>query len=308
MTGDVPTFADLAASVSRCGDLDRDSQLASRGYHDQTCRDVTGLSPVIAEHIIATYSCPGDIVLDPDCGAGATIVEALRQGRHAIGLTAAPYWWRLARANVTVVKASGAATDGMVLVLNRRAGTFASAHTAGLAGRVALVVTTLRPDSDHQPGWTAPFVPDAAAIARLGDLLARSRPLLRNGAHVVVAVAPFRRHGELVDLCGPIRSVAMRCGLAPIARTVALTARLTRGRIITHATLAQRRHRALAERQTGHPVCLPAHTTILVFRATQIAADDALAQPLPGQVSRRHRYAGQPQLDGVADRGAENVA
>lgn len=305
MTGDVPTFADLAASVSRCGDLDRDTQLARRGYHEQTCRDVAGLSPVIAEHIAATWSCPGDIVLDPDCGAGTTIVEALRQGRHAIGLTADPHWWWLARANVTAVKGSGAATDGMVLVLNRRAGTFHSAHTAGLAGRIALVVTTLRPDSHHQPDRAAPSVPDAAATARLGDLLARSRPLLRDGAHVVVAVAPVRRHGELVDLCGPVRSAAMRCGLTPIARTVALTARFTRGRIVTHATLAQRRYRALAERQAGYPVCLPAHTTILVFRAYS-AADGALAQPLPDRVTRRQHPSWQP--DGPASSSTDIAA
>lgn len=306
MIGDNLTFADLAASVSQCGDLDRYTQLTRRGYHDQTSRDVAGLSPVIAEHITATWSCPGDIVLDPDCGAGTTIVEALRQGRHAIGLTAAPHWWRLARANVTAVKAWGAATDGMVLVLNRRAGTFANAHTAGLAGRIALVVTTLRPDNDHQPDRTSSSAPDATAIARLGDLLARSRPLLRDGAHVVVAVAPLRRYGELVDLCGPIRSAAMRCGLTPIARTVALTARLTRARIITHANLAQRRHRAHTERQIGQPVCHPAHTTILVFRAHHIAADAALAQRLPDRATPRPQPPGQP--DGAADRGVENVA
>lgn len=290
MTGTPLDPRDPVASVWACGDDGLGTQLARRGYHDETCADVAVLPPVLAEHIVATYSRPGDIVLDPDCGAGTTIVEALRGGRHAIGLTADPRWWPVARANVTAVKASGAAVDGMVLVLDRTPGTLASAHTAGLAGRLDLVVTTLRP---HDP--VAPHPP--TVVARFGDLLSRSRPLLRDGGHVVVAMAPLRCGGELVDLCGPVLSAALACGLTPIARIAALTARLTRGRVVTHASLAQRRLRMHAGRQTGHPVCTSGHLDVLVLRGND-AAEAEPSRRLPDRVAHAalaHQSA--PSLD-----------
>lgn len=42
--------------------------------------------PAVAAHAIATYSKPGDLVLDPMCGVGTTLVEAVHQGREAIGM------------------------------------------------------------------------------------------------------------------------------------------------------------------------------------------------------------------------------
>lgn len=40
----------------------------------------------LAERVIATYSAPGDWVLDPFCGFGTTVVAAQRLGRHAVGV------------------------------------------------------------------------------------------------------------------------------------------------------------------------------------------------------------------------------
>ena len=42
--------------------------------------------PAIAAHAIAAYSRPGDVVVDPMCGIGTTMVEALTLGRNAIGV------------------------------------------------------------------------------------------------------------------------------------------------------------------------------------------------------------------------------
>lgn len=294
-----------AGSVWACGDADPGTQLARRGYPDETSTDRAALPPVVAEHIVATYSRPGDVVLDPDCGAGTSIAEALRGGRHAIGLTADPHSWRLARANVTAVKASGAAVDGMVLVLDRKAGTFASAHTAGLAGRIDLVVTTLRPH-DHAKERTPNADPEIA-LTRFRDLLSGYRSLLRDGGHLVVAVAPLRCDGELVDLCGPVYAAAVRRGLTPLARTVALTARLTRGRVATHASLTQRRHRDRAEQQTGHPVCQPAHLDVLVFRGHDLTSEAAASQRPPEPVAAAAPSHLRSRLR-AADSGADTAA
>jgi hypothetical protein len=230
-----------------------DDQLHYCGYRPDTVADRTVMPPAIAEYAITAFTHPGGIVLDPDCGAGTTIVEALRAGRHAVGLTSHPRWWRLARANVTATKARGAPPDGMILVLNRRPTTIAAATTAGLTGRVDLLLTAARP---------------AQTMRRLRTLLADSRPLLRPGGHAVVTVPPARhpRNHTLLDLPGEVLAAGVAAGLAPVARCVALTATPRE----THV-----------EALNSCPVGVPAHHTALIFRADPDAQDPALALPLP---------------------------
>jgi modification methylase len=52
--------------------------------------------PAIAHQAIAAYSQPGDLVLDPMCGIGTTLVEAIHLGRDAIGVELEPRWAELA--------------------------------------------------------------------------------------------------------------------------------------------------------------------------------------------------------------------
>jgi len=44
----------------------------------------------LAEHVITTYSAPGDWLLDPFCGFGTTLVAAHQLGRQAIGFERDP--------------------------------------------------------------------------------------------------------------------------------------------------------------------------------------------------------------------------
>lgn len=55
--------------------------------------------PAIAAHAIKTYTQPGDLVLDPMCGIGTTLVEALHLGRNALGIEYEPKWATLASLN-----------------------------------------------------------------------------------------------------------------------------------------------------------------------------------------------------------------
>jgi hypothetical protein len=268
-----PDPTPVLTSVWPTGTQSLDAQLADRDYHLATHTDPDPMAPAIAQHAITTLTRRGDIVLDPDCGSGTTIVEALRAGRHAVGLTTHRRW-HVARANVTVVKARGAPGDGMVLL--RRPSAMAAAQTTGLTGRVALVLT------DH-----------TTALTRLGTLLRECRPLLRPGGHVVVTCAPRRhpiRH-ELLDLPGQILAVGAAAGLAPVARCVALTAKVCGQQVFVHATRAQRRTATRIERALGHPITLAAHHTALVFRADSHAVEPALVQPIPrlSTPPQRHR-------------------
>jgi site-specific DNA-methyltransferase (adenine-specific) len=47
---------------------------------------VVGGKPLwLMERLVEDYSRPGDLVVDPCCGAGTTLLAALRTGRRAIG-------------------------------------------------------------------------------------------------------------------------------------------------------------------------------------------------------------------------------
>ncbi|MFD8493344.1 DNA methyltransferase [Amycolatopsis sp. NPDC059657] len=272
----------LLASVWPTGTDSIATQLAGRGYHDATDTDLSVMPPAIAEYAITALTRPGDVVLDPDCGAGTTVVEALRAGRHAIGLTTHRRWWRLARANVTAAKAAGAPMDGMVLILDRRPGTLAVAETAGLTGRVDLLLTTLRPPTGDDP---------AESGGRLRALLSECRSLVRPGGHVVITIPPRRhpvRH-TMLDLPSELLALGAAAGLAPVARCVALTADLRGARVRTRATLAEWRTATHMERLIGHPIALRAHHDVLVVRADPDALETAPAMPVPTVPTRPRR-------------------
>ena len=70
----------------------------------------------MARHAIAAYSHAGDLVLDPMCGIGTTLIEAVHLGRNAVGVEYEPRWAELAEANLAVAEAFGAAGRGDVRV------------------------------------------------------------------------------------------------------------------------------------------------------------------------------------------------
>ncbi|RDI25443.1 DNA methyltransferase [Lentzea flaviverrucosa] len=237
-------------------------QSRAAGYVPGTETDTERIPPAVAAHAIATYTRPGDLVLDPDCGTGTVLTEALRAGRHALGLTTNNRWWSLARANVTAAKSAGAWRDGSVL--DARPKVLATARAAGLTGRVGLVLTAMRTVSDR------PNSPNHDPV-ELARTLRCCEPLLRTGGHVVVVARPHRHSdGSLADLTTQVIAAGTAAGLTPVDRCVALTAELRGGRLITRAALAERR----AARATASPTSLVAHHEVLVF---QFAHDAELA-------------------------------
>jgi hypothetical protein len=216
-------------SVWPTGQSDPIAQLREAGCVPGTGTDTERIPPAIAAHAIATYTRPGDLVLDPDCGAGTVLVEALRSGRHALGLTSSRRSWALARANVTVAKAAGAWRDGSVL--DARPQVLATARAAGLASQVGLVLTTLRTaaPNDSEPA-ASPDRDPVAALNGLAWTLAYSEPLVRSGGYLVVVSRLHRwPDGSLVDLTTPMIAAGAAAGLAPVERCIALTAEV-RGR------------------------------------------------------------------------------
>ena len=80
----------------------RDAKTQRRGrYVAETVAHPAKMLPALARHAITHYTRPGDLVLDPMCGIGTTLVEAVHTGRHAIGIEYETRWARIAAANLT---------------------------------------------------------------------------------------------------------------------------------------------------------------------------------------------------------------
>lgn len=66
------------------------------GFHSYPAR----MHPLTARRLVEGLSRPGDVVLDPFCGSGTVLVEAILAGRAAVGVDANPLAVLLARLKV----------------------------------------------------------------------------------------------------------------------------------------------------------------------------------------------------------------
>src|SRR5689334_24469584 len=96
--------------------------------------------PAIAAHAVAAYTQPGDLVLDPMCGIGTTLVEAVHAGRDAIGVEYESRWSDIADANISHAHDQGATGHGAVI--RGDATRILTLLPAALTDQVALVVTS----------------------------------------------------------------------------------------------------------------------------------------------------------------------
>jgi SAM-dependent methyltransferase len=71
----------------------------THGFHSYAGR----MHPSIARGAIAAWSQPGDVVVDPFCGSGTVLVEAMGAGRVAIGVDASPLGVAIAQTRTTLL-------------------------------------------------------------------------------------------------------------------------------------------------------------------------------------------------------------
>ncbi|MFG2744091.1 TRM11 family SAM-dependent methyltransferase [Streptomyces chartreusis] len=245
--------------------------------------------PAIAAHAITTYTRPGELVLDPMCGIGTTLVEAIRLGRHALGIEYERHWADLARANVTHTLQAAEGGSGHVACGDAR-------HLTDLIderhhGKVALVVTSppygnsvhgqVRSSREtgergvvkkdyrysHDPSNLAHVSTDRLLDA-FTEILTQCRRVLRPGGTVVVTTRPWRERGELIDLPSAVLAAGKSAGLTPAERCVALLAGIRDSRLITRPSFFQMKNVRDARHQ-GIPLAVVQHEDVLVFTRTQ---------------------------------------
>lgn len=239
--------------------------------------------PAIARTAITAYTQPGDLVVDPMCGIGTTLVEGAHLGRAAIGVEYEPRWAELARANLAHAATAGAAGDTRVVTGDARR--LPDLIEPELHGRVALVLTSPPYGASLHGQVTARagagvakshnrYSSDPANLAHVGlpglldamvAVLAGCARLLRPGGIVAMTVRPYRQNGALVDLPGALLRTGEAAGLVPYERNVALLAGLRGDQLVPRASFFQLEQVRRARRR-GRPLHVIAHEDLLVWR------------------------------------------
>jgi tRNA G10 N-methylase Trm11 len=246
--------------------------------------------PELARAVIDAYSNPGELVLDPMCGIGTTLVEAIHLGRDAIGVELEPRWASIAAGNAVLAREQGASAHA--LCLDGDARRLGRGLLDELAGQVPLILTSPpygrslhgqvkaghgRPVEkwddrySRNPGNLAhlPAQPGRGGrpsfAAALTDILAGCARMLAPGGRLVLTARPYRSNGSLVDLPGQVIRLAAEAGLALQERRVALLCALRDGQLVSRASFFQLNH----QRHTFERTLLIAHEDVLVFTRRQ---------------------------------------
>ncbi len=252
-------------------------------YVPESVKHPARMLPAIAAHAIGAYTQSGDLVLDPMCGIGTTLVEAVHAGRDAFGIEYEPQWSNIADANIRHAHDQGA--SGRASVIRGDATRLMSLVPKALTGQVALVVTSppygptvhglVRPgeggvvkyDDRYNDGEDKGNLAyrDLTGLADgFAQILGGCATLLRPGGVVIVTARPWRKRGELVDLPSAVIAAGLRAGLVPIERCIALLAAVRDGHLVARPSFFQLQQVRKA-RAGGVPMHLIAHEDVLVF-------------------------------------------
>jgi tRNA G10 N-methylase Trm11 len=241
------------ASVWDTGHEQSRTQRAGR-YVPESMRHPAKMLPAIARRVIATFTMPGEVVLDPMCGIGTTLVEAAHLHRPSIGLEYEQRWAELAARNLELARRQGASAHGEVIAGDARDA--ATLLPPVLRGKVALVLTSPPyGSSTHghvrstrnsgQPGvtkWNYRYSTDRRNLAHtgtdqlmsgFGQILAGCATVMQPGGILAVTVRPIRVRGELVDLPGSVIATAQQAGFDLAGRLVCLLYGLRDGGLVT---------------------------------------------------------------------------
>ncbi|MQY23024.1 TRM11 family SAM-dependent methyltransferase [Nocardia macrotermitis] len=254
-------------------------------YTSESVQHPAKMLPAIVQHAVQAYTRPGGLVLDPMCGIGTTLVEALHLGRRAIGVEYETRWAQLARENIALARTAGHTNEAEVYTGDARK--LPTLLPEELRGRVDLVITS-PPYGDSVHGhvrvkagepvrkWDNRYgaVLDRGNLANVGlgrllsgftRVLAGVEEFLAPGGHVVITARPWRQHAELVNLPAHLLTCGTLAGLVPVERCVALLGRLAEDDIVARSSFFQRDF-IVKNRAAGLPMHLIAHEDVIILR------------------------------------------
>ncbi|MHB8449077.1 MAG: TRM11 family SAM-dependent methyltransferase [Mycobacteriales bacterium] len=277
-----PASDPVPLSVWPCAQTSAQYQRAGR-YLPASTAHPGKMAPELARRIITAYSRPADLVVDPMCGIGTTLVEAAALGRRVIGVELEDRWAQLAVANCEHVLAPE--QQRLVEVRTADARRLATV-LAGAAGTVDLIVVSppyaCAAGVIDKPGWIAGrrmCPPDtlgyggpanlghargAAYAKAMAEIYTGCYQLLKPGGLLVTVTKNTRRKARLFDLAGLTAGLCQQAGFGYTQHVVALLAAVRDGELVARPSLWQ----LVATRgaiSRGEPAHLIAHEDVLVF-------------------------------------------
>jgi tRNA G10 N-methylase Trm11 len=246
--------------------------------------------PALAARIVTEYSAPGQVVLDPMCGTGTTLVEAARLGRRAVGVELEARWVALSEANLDYAlgprERHRDVTKPEVHQGNAR---YLPALLGTLAGAVDLVVISPPYACDagviDKPAWwtgqrlcppeTLNFSTDKANIghargpayaAAMAEIYGACHAVLRPGGLLVTVTKNTRRQGRCLDLAGLTVTLARTAGFAYLSHVIALLGAVRDSQLFARPSFWQLTQTRKA-RERGEPAHLSVHEDVCVFQA-----------------------------------------
>ena len=227
-------------NVWPCAQVPISEQWSEAGYATGSPVYSAVLFPELARRIVATYTSPGDVVVEAAAGSGVAAVEAARLHRRAVAVPPTEELATLATANVRrIVRRPELVT---VLCGDPEALTEVAAGSVGHTSLVVLALPRRRPEASRLRWDTAAVIRGAHALLTPGGFLA-----------VVSRVAHLG--GEFIDPSATLVRLADAAGLVYLQHVVALTASIRDGELIAAGQAMARGER--------HVVT---HTDVQVFR------------------------------------------
>lgn len=245
--------------------------------------------PHIAATAVARYSAPGDTILDPMCGVGTTLIEAIQLGRNAYGVDLEREWVDLARANVDAAVQDHPGNWGEVHQ-GDAANIAALLEDQRLAAPVDMVLTSPpygavthgQPDTSRVTGGkirnrahrysTGKPKPESLATsstarlrAGLEAVFAGCLAALKPGGYAVVTARPFTEARQLVDFPSFVIRAGITAGFDLAERRVALLSRWDGAKLAPSVTFFHL-HNVRRQRAAGKRVFARAHEDVIVFR------------------------------------------
>jgi modification methylase len=270
--------------------------------------------PALARRAIESYSEPGDLVVDPMCGIGTTLVEASDLGRRVVGVELEARWARLASANLDHVhddrhsRSLAVVAEGdaraLARVLTVQARRLLEHEHRGAArtiasGAVDLILTSppyacevadvnqvsgpepLRRDDTTNYSRDRRNLGHARGdsyLAAMGAVYRACAAVLKPGGFMVCVTKDMRSGGggALRNLSGETIALCEDVSLLYWQRVIGLLATVRDDELVMRPSFWQTLH-ARRRRAKGDRTQVVAHEDVLVFRKPLVAASKASA-------------------------------
>ncbi len=240
--------------------------------------------PALARRIIETYSSPDQIVVDPMCGIGTTLVEGAELSRRCLGVEIEERWASLARANLDHVLSFEARSLAEVRLGDARR---LPQVLDDVAGSVDLVATSppyaCEVGTIDKSAWLAGrslcdqsslnysvnranlgHARDETYLAQMAEIYQACHAVLRPGGLLVTVTKNLRRRGRCFDLAAATVELARQAGFSYLQHVVALLCAVRGDELFARPSFWQLTQTRKA-RARGLPAHLVVHEDIAVF-------------------------------------------